>query len=176
MPQIVLICEYCSHLFRRNLLKVQGRTRCPSCKKRTKRKQASRDEANKQAIQEFMSRERSEKKKSMASLMNLNAVLSMDAIKADQIPNSRHEALFKSKCAEKGWVAHRPSWPDFIVETENRLVAVEVKGPGDSVSKTQAATFSLLESMGVPVYIWKNTAEGQGRLSRWNPEIERRAA
>lgn len=159
----LLQCQLCGQPFRRRYLNAKTKTRCPVCGKKTAKIGAS----DEQLVEEFRARERSKKQEKIAGNMNLAAVLRMDAIKAEQIPNSMHEAIFKSKCAEKGWAAHRPSWPDYIVETEKGMIAVEVKGPDDCVSKTQAATFDLLERMNVPVYVWNNTAEGHASLTRW---------
>lgn len=90
-----------------------------------------------------------------------------DIIRGDQVPNSSSEAAFKAKAVEKGWKPHRPSWPDFLVETDNGLIAVEVKSESDSVKAEQAATFTLLEKMGIPVYVWKNVPGRNTRLERW---------
>lgn len=92
---------------------------------------------------------------------------SPEAIRGTQIPTSKAEAKFKAKAADKGWVAHRPSWPDFLVETEKGLIAVEVKSRTDSVSKTQILTFNMLEAAGIPVYIWRDAKESNGALVKW---------
>jgi hypothetical protein len=168
----VLCCELCTHLFRRRFASQKGKTRCPQCGKKTSKSSV----ADQEKKADFLAKSYSKKQQKMASWMNMPAVVAMGGIKADQIPNSLHEALFKSKCAEKGWTVHRPSWPDFLVQTNDGLIAVEVKGPDDVISKTQAATFSLLESIGVAVYIWRNTTDGSARLCRWKPESDRRAA
>lgn len=159
----ILQCQHCSAAFRRRYSNPKGKTGCPVCRKKTSRIVAT----DQNVIQPLLTKEYEKKKAKVAGNMNIGAVLAMKAIKADQIPNSLHEGIFKSRCAEKGWSAHRPSWPDFIVETQDGFIAVEVKGPNDAISSTQEATFDLLERMGVPVYIWKNTAEGSGSLSRW---------
>lgn len=81
---------------------------------------------------------------------------------------STAEARFKAKATEKGWVPHRPSWPDFLVETDEGVIAVEVKSRTDEVSKEQAESFSLLESAGIPVYVWKDRKETRDNLVRWD--------
>lgn len=48
------------------------------------------------------------------------------------------------------------------------MIAVEVKSSTDAVSKMQAATFDLLESMGMPVYIWRMARGCESKLVRWD--------
>ena len=91
----------------------------------------------------------------------------IEVIRGDQVPTSISEALFKARALEKGWKPHRPSWPDFLVETESGLIAVEVKSRTDDVSKYQRETFNLLEEAGIPVYLWKNSGEMKSTLKRW---------
>lgn len=88
-------------------------------------------------------------------------------IRGAQIPASRAEAVFKAKAMEKGWKPHRPSWPDFLVETHAGLIAVEVKA-NDAVSAEQKVTFSLLERCGIPVYLWRMKSGTNRRLVKWN--------
>lgn len=155
-------CAHCCRAFYR-CCKSTGRSRCPHCRKNTPRdKRPSQEE-----IAKLLCQRKAAKANRIAGRMNMNALMDMDAIKAHQIPSSLHEGLFKSRCAEKGWRAHRPSWPDFIVEIGSRMIAVEVKSRSDRVSTTQRATFDLLERMGVPVYLWRNSKDGQSKLVRW---------
>lgn len=93
-------------------------------------------------------------------------------IRADCIPLSMHEARFKRRCADRGWTIHRPSWPDYIVETETGMIAVEVKGGKDEVSFTQAATFDVLESMGIRVFVWRDGTDALARWARYKPTVK----
>ena len=92
----------------------------------------------------------------------------LSVIRGDQVPVSLSELEFKLRATEKGWRVHRPSWPDFLVETpDGECFAVEVKSRTDSVRGTQSATFSLLEKMGVRCFIWKNVKGMKASLVRW---------
>lgn len=52
----------------------------------------------------------------------------LSVIRGDQVPVSLSELEFKLRATEKGWRVHRPSWPDFLVETpDGECFAVEVK-------------------------------------------------
>lgn len=88
-------------------------------------------------------------------------------IRGEQIPISLAEAEFKQRCTLREWLPHRPSWPDFLVQTEHGLIGVEVKDR-DMVSPEQAATFDLLETLGLPVYLWRR---GDDQLTRWNASL-----
>lgn len=92
-------------------------------------------------------------------------------LRGRDVPVSLHEARFKARAMAAGWLPHRPSWPDFLVEMQGRLVGVEVKGPRDSVSSEQAETFDALEAAGLPVYVWHDTDERRDRLVRWRSEV-----
>ncbi len=69
--------------------------------------------------------------------------------------------------SDKDLLVHRPSWPDFILEdATGELIGVEVKGPGDWVSKNQRDTFDLLEKHGaLRIFIWD--ANDPHRLIPW---------
>lgn len=89
-------------------------------------------------------------------------------IRGEYQPRSESEAKFKEMCDEKGWKAHRPSWPDYIVETSpGKFLFVEVKG-GDKLSMEQCLTFDLLERCGFNLYIWKNKNGLRSRLFKWS--------
>ena len=89
-------------------------------------------------------------------------------IRGDYQPVSDAEAKFKELCDKKGWRAHRPSWPDYIVETKTgNLLCVEVKG-SDKISMEQFITFSLLEKYGFNLFVWKNKNGVRDRLFRWS--------
>ena len=100
--------------------------------------------------------------------MNNGVVLSeLSGIKADQIPNSAAEAKFKNAAAKNGYTVHRPSWPDFILEKDGKLLFVEVKGANDEVSKFQRQTFNLLVEHGFPIFLWKDSKETRSKLAKW---------
>jgi hypothetical protein len=99
-----------------------------------------------------------------ANLKRAQKAMGTGAIREYQVPNSRAEATFKGKAAEHGWIPHRPSWPDFLVEIPGLgLVAVEVKDK-DTISSEQRRTFDLLTAAGLPVYLWRR---GDESLRRW---------
>ena len=97
----------------------------------------------------------------------IGPLVTHEVIRGDQVPHSTAEAKFKAKSAAKGWRPHRPSWPDFLVETDSGTIAVEVKARSDDLSPEQVATFTVLERAGLPVYIWKDAAGLRGCLVRW---------
>jgi len=115
-------------------------------------------------------RERFERKKEQGAklLKKVSESGLTSTIRGEQIPPSLAEAKFKARAVEKGWRPHRPSWPDFLVETENGVIAVEVKSRTDTISKTQRLTFSLLEASGVPVYIWRDSKDSRATLVKWD--------
>lgn len=159
-------CPHCNHGFVRLTGKITGSTTCPKCLKRFTRTlgQVLDDEAL------TVRREALEQKyqKNRAIYAPESAVGASGIIRGEQIPLSVAEAKFKARATEKGWRPHRPSWPDFLVETESGLIAVEVKARTDELSKTQVETFTLLESIGIPVYIWKDMKATRGTLIRWS--------
>jgi hypothetical protein len=158
-------CPHCEHGFVRLTGKITGSTSCPKCLKRFTRTvgQVLDDEATK------VRREALERKyeKNRAIYAPEPTGIASAVIRGEQIPLSGAEAKFKARATEKGWRPHRPSWPDFLVETESGLIAVEVKARTDELSQTQIETFTLLESVGIPVYIWKDMKTTRGTLIRW---------
>jgi hypothetical protein len=158
-------CPHCQHGFVRLTGKITGATSCPKCLKRFTRTvgQVLDDEATK------VRREALERKyeKNRAIYAPDPAGIASAVIRGEQIPLSGAEAKFKARATEKEWRPHRPSWPDFLVETESGLIAVEVKARTDELSQTQIETFTLLESVGIPVYIWKDMKTTRGTLIRW---------
>jgi hypothetical protein len=146
--------------------KITGNTSCPKCLKRFTRivGRVLDDDATK-VRREAMERKQ-EKNKIIYAPDFVDIVTTV--IRGDQIPISGAEAKFKARAIEKGWKPHRPSWPDFLVETESGLIAVEVKSRTDELSPTQIATFTLLESAGIPVYVWKDIRATRNKLIRWS--------
>lgn len=101
-----------------------------------------------------------------ATVANLPAA--KQSIRGDQIPTVSAERAFKQRALQKGWVVHRPSWPDFIVETpDGQTFAVEVKSRGDDLSLYQVQTLEVLERFGLRTYVWKYTYSLAGILMPW---------
>jgi uncharacterized Zn finger protein (UPF0148 family) len=158
-------CPFCQHAFVRRMGKKQGSTRCPSCKQRFKRlggQPFMRDRAT--VIREKSERQLRINQEIIASAPSVLRT----AIRGSQVPLSAAEARFKARTAEKGWKPHRPSWPDFLVQLRGpKLIAVEVKGHGDRITKAQAATFDLLDECGLPVYVCFVRQKNLSDLKRW---------
>lgn len=66
------------------------------------------------------------------------------------------------------WFRH--GWPDFLVEEDGLIFAVEVKHANDPVRPRQARIFEALERAGVSVYVW-HTGNPR-RLLRWKHFVE----
>lgn len=69
---------------------------------------------------------------------------------------SAAERQFLRLCSKRG---HGPivrsGWPDFLVVLRStRPIGVEVKSDNDLLSRTQVACFSMLEHIGLPVFVW----------------------
>lgn len=159
-------CPHCAHGFVRSAEKLAGGTSCPGCGKRFTRALGQVLGAGAGEVRkEDAARKYDRIKSHYGDRIGLAGRL---AIRGEQVPRSRAEAEFKAKAAEKGWTPHRPSWPDFLVETPLGTIAVEVKSRTDRLSATQVQTFTLLEAIGLPVYIWKCSGENKHRLVRWN--------
>lgn len=60
-------------------------------------------------------------------------------------------ALSKKKTGAK---AYRAGWPDFLVEHEGSVFAVEVKAGADTVSRRQRIMFAALERAGIRTLVW----------------------
>lgn len=160
-----LRCTECSYGFVRMLRTTRQRASCPKCKARfDTAPSANLSHAEVAAIR----KEAYDRKVARRAALFNGLRPSVETIRASQIPISMAEAAFKAKAMEKGWKPHRPSWPDFLVETRDGTIAVEVKSRGDSVSATQAATFTILESCGIPVFIWRRAKGCDHKLVRWN--------
>jgi hypothetical protein len=160
-----LRCPKCAHEFRRIIGHMKGRTTCPVCRHEALRTLFLPAPAESKAIicRDLAERRRRNHEKSRAKLegkLNQSGV-----IRGAQIPNSPSEAAFKAEAIARGFKAHRPSWPDFLLETaDGSLVAVEVKARKEAIAASQRLTFDLLEKYGIPVFIWRN---GSG-IARWN--------
>lgn len=85
------------------------------------------------------------------------------------------ERQFVEQAHDQMMPVHRPSWPDFMLLTEDGLVFVEVKAKGDVISPNQHRTFEILKTHGVKVYIWNEAAPK--KLQLWGkPYPTRREA
>ena len=146
-----LACPKCKKEFHRRFLTktLQRKTSCPTCGER------------------FIREDAVQFAKTVKLIKKHTALDSEEVIRGSQLPNSRAEADFKARCFQGGWKPHRPSWPDFLIESDSELLAVEVKSAKDKISEEQARTFDLLEKAGVPVYIWKEDSDG-GSLLAWS--------
>ena len=144
-------------------------TACPKCGNKFSRLEGKVNESEARVIRQ----ERYQKKRDKNAQLfgSDHACASARTIRGEQVPLSTAEARFKARAAEKGWRPHRPSWPDFLVETGEGLIAVEVKSRSDSVSKTQRETFNILEAAGVRVYLWRDSKKGRDRLVKWENGI-----
>jgi len=158
-------CPHCAAEFCKNVyLHPHKKTKCPTCY------QKFRQQTNKLtgvAALEALSRYENRDAERAALLEKVPLELMASTIKGSQIPNSLSEARFKSKAFARGWKPHRPSWPDFLVQTDGELIAVEVKSGSDRISLEQQATFDLLEQMGIKIFIWKDTKTKADMLLRW---------
>lgn len=52
---------------------------------------------------------------------------------------------------------HRGGWPDFLVESDGKIVCVEVKSGGNFPTVNQIRCMQLLEKAGIECYIWQNS-------------------
>ncbi len=76
------------------------------------------------------------------------------------------EQAFVTHCHERLRKVHRPSWPDFLVESDGKLYGVEVKTPFDRLSINQVRTFDLLtKSDMMDIYVW--VSNRPNKLIRW---------
>lgn len=158
-------CPQCSYVFNRVSKHTSGRTTCPHCHHSFPRQRGKLSEtdpewvkANNYAVRVATNRK---------LMKTEGAEVPQEAIRGLQVPLSSAEARFKAKAAAKGWTPHRPSWPDFLVETPEGILAVEVKSRNDAISAAQFSTFELLETLGVKVYLWRDAPGAEGKLSRW---------
>lgn len=162
-----LECPHCQHSFWRTL-KLKGSTTCPKCRRHFTRRAGVLPDSEPELCRYDAHETRIEH--------NARVMGPIDdaALRGRQIPTSLAEARFKRLCQDMGWLPHRPSWPDFIVEADDGPIAVEIKSRGDQLSPSQIQSFTLLERMGVRVYLWRDSAASRQRLVRWGqrPELD----
>jgi hypothetical protein len=150
------------------MLNLKGTTKCPKC----------RASMNRQAA--LLVGESAAPVKSEYSARKLAANTAIydpqsapgGVLRGKQVPLSSAEARFKARCVVKGWKPHRPSWPDFLVESPKGFIAVEVKGKDDVVSLAQAMTFEMLTEAGIRVFVYQEEKGGTHRLYTWWDYIE----
>ena len=75
------------------------------------------------------------------------------------------EQIFVNRARRKLIPVHRPSWPDFMILTDEGLMFVEVKGGEDDISKNQKRTFNILTKHGHKVYVWRE--KEPNKLQLW---------
>lgn len=158
-------CPACSYVFNRISKHTSGRTTCPHCQHAFPRQQGKLNETDPEWIRASNYAVRVTTNRTLMQAEGVNVPSS--AIRGEQVPLSSAEARFKGKVAAKGWTPHRPSWPDFLVETPEGIIAVEVKSRNDTITDSQFNTFELLESLGVKVYLWRDAPGTEGKLPRW---------
>ena len=163
-------CPFCSHSFVRNVfIHAHKKTKCKGCQR--KFLQVANILRGAEARQTIAAHFAAIAADLDDMTEGINPALVESTIRGDQVPPSASEFAFKKRSYEHGYLPHRPSWPDFLLQTPDGLIAVEVKSKTDSLSIEQAQTFNLLESLGLPVYIWKNTERAENRLIRWKPPV-----
>lgn len=64
------------------------------------------------------------------------------------------EQEFRQLAESQGWDVTKRGWPDFICRRNGELMAVEVKGPHDGLSREQYQAISDLRRAGIPTFVW----------------------
>ena len=77
------------------------------------------------------------------------------------------ERVFRREAQKRGYATYRNGWPDFLLvdRTGKDVRAVEVKGHAQILKPHQRRIASILEQLGIPVFI--------SREGRW-PELDSR--
>ncbi len=76
-------------------------------------------------------------------------------IQTGRRPKNDAEGQFWDFVAKSGWKATKRGWPDFLVETEEGVICVEVKPHSTrKLKKSQEAAIGWLVQFGVPCYKW----------------------
>jgi hypothetical protein len=76
------------------------------------------------------------------------------ALPDDDEPYRGVERAVRDALHRRGWQVTKRGWPDFFcLDEQGRMVAVEVKGPGDRVSRYQARCMEALARHGILVRI-----------------------
>lgn len=78
------------------------------------------------------------------------------------------ELAFADEAERRGWVVHRNGWPDFLLERNGKIVAVEIKRPTTAIptrtgrpqvgraskpTREQRRIHRLLRQHGIPVLV-----------------------
>lgn len=65
------------------------------------------------------------------------------------------ETAFIRQAHDRMIPVHRPSWPDYLIVLNGRLVGVEVKSSSDRISDNQRRTFDILtKHNALPIFLW----------------------
>lgn len=87
-------------------------------------------------------------------------------------PKNETELSAHREFVDRGYIALKRGWPDFIVFNKDDLFMVEVKADGDSLRPSQRVVLELIASKGIDVYVrWGSTEPFQyeriGKSKRW---------
>jgi hypothetical protein len=74
--------------------------------------------------------------------------------KVDEKSLTPAEGAFLLRALKQGSKVLRNGWPDFLVERDGEVFAVEVKQGPDDLSDAQVRMFAALERVGLKVYVW----------------------
>jgi len=77
------------------------------------------------------------------------------------------ESVIRTQLEQRGFTVLRGGWPDFLALKDGHGLGVEVKGYGDSLSRTQRAMGRALGELGLPVLVVRSWED------RENDEVER---
>lgn len=65
------------------------------------------------------------------------------------------EETLKKKLEKKGYTVYRNGWPDFIVQREDEIIAIEVKShQTEKLEENQLSIMELLSSLGIKCQRW----------------------
>ena len=64
---------------------------------------------------------------------------------------ARHERALAQRFSDAGYAVLLNGWPDLLVERDGRIVAYEVKGPGDTLRPNQERMHAALRRAGIVV-------------------------
>lgn len=70
-------------------------------------------------------------------------------------PKNEAEGLFYDLATQQGWELTRRGWPDYLVKSEGRIIAVEVKpSQGRRLKEEEAIVMDFLSLQGIDCYVW----------------------
>jgi hypothetical protein len=81
--------------------------------------------------------------------------LTLETASDDEGPTTVYaERLARARLRQRGWQVTKRGWPDFFcVDTQGRVVVVEVKGPSDRLTWYQATILEALQRAGMPCFV-----------------------